>query len=68
MEQKNKRIGFAMCGSFCTFSRCFETLEELLKLGYEVVPIASFHAYSSTPALEQRRSICAVSRRSADAG
>lgn len=46
MEQKNKRIGFAMCGSFCTFSRCFETLEELLKLGYEIVPIASFHAYS----------------------
>lgn len=46
MEQTNKRIGFAMCGSFCTFSRCFETLEQLLALGYEVVPIASFHAYT----------------------
>lgn len=46
MELTNKRIGFAMCGSFCTFSRCFETLEQLLSLGCEVVPIASFNAFS----------------------
>lgn len=46
MELTNKRIGFAMCGSFCTFSRCFETLEKLLALGCEVVPIASFNAFS----------------------
>ncbi|MCM1334456.1 MAG: dipicolinate synthase subunit B [Bacteroides sp.] len=42
----DKRIGFAMCGSFCTFSRCFEALECLIGLGYEIVPIASFNAFS----------------------
>lgn len=45
MELKGKRVGFAMCGSFCTFSRCFGTLEELLERGCEIVPIASFNAY-----------------------
>ncbi len=46
MILKDKRIGFAMCGSFCTFSYCFEALENLLKLGAEVIPIMSFNAYS----------------------
>ncbi len=45
MELTGKRIGFAMCGSFCTFSRCFETLETLLNLGCEIIPIASFNAF-----------------------
>lgn len=44
MILKDKRIGFAMCGSFCTFSYCFEALENLLKLGAEVIPIMSFNA------------------------
>lgn len=46
MNLEGKRVGFAMCGSFCTFSRCFETLETLLGLGCEVVPVASFNAYT----------------------
>ncbi len=46
MKLEGKRIGFAMCGSFCTFSRCFEALEGLLEMGCEVIPIASFNAYA----------------------
>ncbi len=46
MNLEGKRIGFAMCGSFCTFSRCFEALEKLLEMGCDIVPIASFNAYT----------------------
>ena len=33
------RVGFAVCGSFCTFSRAFEQLEQLSALGCELTPI-----------------------------
>jgi len=46
-ELKGKRVGFAMCGSFCTFSHCFEALERLLELGCEPVPIMSSNAYET---------------------
>jgi len=46
-ELKGKRIGFAMCGSFCTFSRCFDALGKLLDLGCEIIPIMSFNAYET---------------------
>ncbi|MBO7179768.1 MAG: dipicolinate synthase subunit B [Clostridia bacterium] len=39
-------IGFAICGSFCTFKSVFKEIENLVKLGYEVVPIMSENAYS----------------------
>lgn len=34
-------IGYALCGSFCTFSASFGVLESLLSAGYEVCPILS---------------------------
>ena len=34
------RIGFAMCGSFCTFAQVFPVMEELAK-AHEVIPIFS---------------------------
>ena len=37
-------IGFAMCGSFCTFSKAFEQMEALVRAGYEVIPIMSQNA------------------------
>ena len=37
MENK-KRIGFAMCGSYCTYSRVFEEAERLTEK-YELIPI-----------------------------
>lgn len=35
------RVGFAMCGSFCTFSKVFIQLEQLCRSGAEVTPIVS---------------------------
>lgn len=39
-----KRIGFAICGSFCTFSKAFPQLERLIAMGAEVTAIMSFNA------------------------
>ena len=39
------KIGYCFTGSFCTFSRSFRALEELVLSGYEVVPIMSENAY-----------------------
>lgn len=36
-------IGFALCGSFCTFDKVFPVMEELAK-EYEVIPILSHNA------------------------
>lgn len=38
-------IGFAMCGSFCTYSEVFPVMESLSK-NYRIVPIFSHSAYS----------------------
>ncbi len=43
---KGKRIGFAICGSFCTFSKAFTQLERLIAEGAEVTAIMSFNAAS----------------------
>lgn len=40
------RVGFAVCGSFCTFSKAFETLSVLKEAGCDITPIMSFNAYS----------------------
>lgn len=46
MNIKNKTIGFALTGSFCTFDRVFPVVAELSKAGAQVIPILSFNAYS----------------------
>lgn len=43
-DLKGKKIGFALCGSFCTFSKAFEQLERLIEMGAEVTAIMSFNA------------------------
>lgn len=40
-------IGFAMCGSFCTFSRAINEMERLVQIGYDVIPVMSETAYST---------------------
>lgn len=40
-------IGFAMCGSFCTFSKALSQMKNLVELGYRVLPIMSQNAYST---------------------
>ncbi len=40
-------VGFAMCGSFCTFSKALTQMELLISKGYDVLPIMSYQAYST---------------------
>ncbi len=42
MELKDKRIGFAFTGSFCTIISAYEQMVKLTKLCKQVVPIFSF--------------------------
>lgn len=44
MELKDLRVGFAMCGSFCTFKKAFKAAESIVNLGCDVMPIMSFNA------------------------
>lgn len=39
------KIGYCLTGSFCTFEKSIEALEELVKAGHEVTPIMSQNAY-----------------------
>lgn len=45
-DLKGKRIGFAICGSFCTFSKAFAQIEQLIADGAEVTALMSFNAAS----------------------
>ena len=40
-------LGFAMCGSFCTFEKAFEQLRRTAAAGYQLVPIMSDNAYGT---------------------
>lgn len=40
-------IGFALCGSFCTFSKAISQMKELVSLSYDVIPIMSYNAAST---------------------
>lgn len=41
-----KKIGYAICGSFCTFQKSFEQISRLIDLGANVTPIMSFNAFT----------------------
>lgn len=41
------KLGFAICGSFCTFSKALKQLEILNEIGYDVYPIFSEFAYKT---------------------
>lgn len=45
-ELNGIKIGYAMCGSFCTFSRSIEQLRRLVDMGADVTAIMSFNAAS----------------------
>ncbi len=45
MEVKNKKIGFVLTGSFCTFSKTIPKIKELKKLGADIIPIMSYNSY-----------------------
>lgn len=47
MNLADKVVGFALTGSFCTFSRVLKELENVAATGAKVVPIMSEIAYST---------------------
>ncbi len=38
------KVGFAICGSFCTFAKALNQMEKIYEMGHEIVPIMSFNA------------------------
>lgn len=46
MDVKNKKIGFILTGSFCTFSKTIPKIKELKNKGAEIIPIMSFNSYT----------------------
>ena len=44
---ENFKAGFAMCGSFCTFSKAMSQMRELRALDTDILPIMSENAYST---------------------
>ncbi len=44
---KKITIGFAMCGSFCTFEKAIMLMKDLIEKGYEIIPIMSENAYTT---------------------
>lgn len=60
-------IGFAFCGSFCTFRDSLAAMESLLLLGADIQPIMSENAYSTDtrffPAADFRRRVEEITKR-----
>ena len=46
MELKDKKIGFTLTGSFCTFQKVIPKIKEIKKLGADIIPIMSFNSYN----------------------
>lgn len=46
MTMTPRRLAFCMTGSFCTFEDAFRQMENLVSLGYEILPVFSYHAAS----------------------
>ncbi len=44
---KEYTIGYALCGSFCTFRNSISQIKKLIKNGFKIVPIMSFNAAST---------------------
>lgn len=38
------RVGFCLCGSFCTFEKAYAQMRQMVAGGMDVTPILSFHA------------------------
>ncbi len=44
---EKKVFGFAMCGSFCTFTKVIDQMRAIADAGYGILPIMSSNAYST---------------------
>ncbi len=46
MLLEGKKVGFALTGSFCTFSNTIPQITKLIEAGAEILPIMSFNAHN----------------------
>lgn len=46
MNLTGKKIGFALTGSFCTFSKTIEQIKKIVENGAEVIPIMSNNSFN----------------------
>ncbi len=44
---QKETVGFALCGSFCTFKKVIPQMKKLVNDGYRVIPIMSHNAYTT---------------------
>lgn len=44
---EKETVGFALCGSFCTFKKVIPQMKKLVDEGYKVIPIMSYIAYNT---------------------
>lgn len=44
---EKETVGFALCGSFCTFKKVIPQMKRLVDEGYKVIPIMSHIAYNT---------------------
>lgn len=44
---KGIHVGFALCGSFCTFEKALAQMERLVSQGCDVLPIMSYNAFNT---------------------
>lgn len=47
-DLKGLNLGFAMCGSFCTFSKSLVLMKNLVDMGVNVFPIMTPNAYNTS--------------------
>ena len=45
MKLENKRVGFCLTGSFCTFEKTKAQMKKLIDEGAQIIPVMSEHAY-----------------------
>ncbi len=45
MKLKGKKIGFILTGSFCTFNKTIEQMENIKKHEADIIPIMSYNSY-----------------------
>ncbi len=45
MKLKDKKVGFCLTGSFCTFNKTLIEMEKLAKEGANILPIMSNNSY-----------------------
>lgn len=50
-------VGFALCGSFCTFKKVIPQMKKLVNDGYRVIPIMSHTAYTTDTRFGKSREI-----------